>query len=284
MKQILSMICAAVFMTALSSPALAISSEPSMTKAEFVEYCQSIQQKNGRSTTISDEEADQLLLQYASNTEKANQAEIEDQLNNAGIFIYSDGTKNLPTPLSEPSRVRLNNVVCSYNSSTGDWSLVVGGNWLDHTYIISDLGGWGSPGSTVAVGGLDAIGITIYNTSGTLPPLKASLGMAYDEKGNTKQISNPSTGNTGQGIAFMYQDTATIGANASFNYMGYSFSALMRFGSDFKNWNGFARGFYLHTWSSTTINSVGLGAYTAQISWSEAKNHFEVYSDSDTVF
>lgn len=283
----LSMMLAAALLAALSSPAFAVSEGPSMTKADFAAYCDSIPQTSGSSSALSDEEADLLLLRYVSSTAGEEQVQLEAQLNTAGIYIYSDGPKTLLAPAPGSSCVTLSNVVCSYDRSTGDWTLAAGGHWNDRTYMTADTEKRTSAGAAVQVGGRDSIGIVIRSPSGTLPPLKASLSAAYDEQGGFKITRNPSTGDTKAGIAFQYQDTVTKGADGTLRYMGYGYGAVMRFGSDFADWSGYAQGVYCHTWSGTAIDCSGFDRdhpLGLRISWSEQADSFEAYSPGETKF
>lgn len=264
MKQLLNILCAAVFTAALGSPVFTASNEMPMTKTEFVEYCSSIYANHDRTSVISEDDTDRLLIQYAINTNEKERAQIENQLNDAGVFIYSEGPKNMFAPRSSSADITLNNVICSYNYDSKDWSLVAGGHWNDHTAILKDIDSLPQINCSKDIGGLDSVGIAIDRTSGILPPLKSSFGMIYDEQGTTTELKNPATSTTEKGIAFQYQDFVTAGANKSFYHMGNEFACVMRFGPDFASWNGFARGFYLHTWGKT--------------------DYFAAYSSVDTKF
>lgn len=299
MKKVITLIFAVLFLVSLCVPAGAISidEEPSsstMTKAEFAEYCHNLNSAKARTASVlSQGEVDQLLMQYALSQSSTERTQLENQLNAAGVYIYSDGSEYQVSPLSVANDVILNAVICSYNDNTGDWSLVGGGYWPTISPVIEDYGGiTGFLGDTYDVGGVDAVGITITNTSGTVPALKASSGMIHDGLGNSITLNNPSTGNTSAGIAFEYQDYLTVIEvgliNNTLSYMGYGFSAVMRFDSSFMNWNGSARTFYAHTWNSTTISEIQLGVSSetlgVDITWSVNSNKFLAYNSSDTVF
>ncbi len=304
--RLISMLCAIAMSLTLVLPVGAISlientessldvSTPTrnkngLTKADFVEQCQRSSRASGRTAiSLTQDEADRLLIEYTTSSSSRKQ-ELEVQLNAAGHFIFSEGTT--VETLSEPANVTLSNVVTSYNDNTGDWSLISGGTWNNLDAIKKDAGTWlFAVGSTKNIGGYDAVGMVIYNTSGKTPTLKSSFATINDGT-TTKTLYNPSAYDTNRGIAFQYQDVITVTRSYlvtyDFTYMGKGFSSVMRFGSDFVNWNGKARTFYAHTWSDTTINqiafSVGTSSANFNVSWSENNNHMDIYSNADTSF
>lgn len=298
-KRTMSLLLAvSMVMSMLCSVAGAVTpADEGMTKQEFVEYCHSLQRGKARAMTVlSAEEADQLAASYAVSCDSEERAAIEEKLNAAGIYIYSDGGQNQIAPLSEPADVSLGNVMCYYNSNNGEWTLNGSGHWLDVMTIDREDMGLSAMISGVPynIGGTDAVGIVLYDVSGVTPRLKESYAIVNDGSGNSKTISNPSGYDTKQGVGFEYQDqvTATWDSNGNietYKYMGKTFCSVMRFDSDFANWDGNARVFYSHTWKSTSISSISFSMNSNQqfglnITWTSTSNKFLCYSNSDTRF
>lgn len=263
-----------------------------MTKAEFAEYCHNLNSAKARTASVlSQGEVDQLLMQYALSQSSTERTQLENQLNAAGVYIYSGKNEYQVSPLSEPADVTVNAVICSYNDNTGDWSLVGGGHWNNVGVIWEDTDEIASyVGQEIEIGGFDAMGILIVNNSGTVPTLKASFGQITNGAGNvTTTIDNPSTYDTSKGIGYLYQDYLTV-INSSLQayYTGYGFAAVMRFDSSFVNWNGTARAFYYHTWDETSITglgfSVGVTEVGVDVSWANEGHSFPMFSRSDTTF
>lgn len=293
MKKFLSIVLSLAMVFSLSATAAATENatttaknKDGLTKAEFVAQIR----KTRTATTITENEENALLFQYSISSE-SKRAELESELNSAGIYIYSDGSENTQTR-SEPSDITLNNVICSYNDNTGDWSLVAGGSWDDINVVRQECDvSWIYNGLTVNIGGTDAVGMTIYNTSGTTPALKTSFATIYED-GTAKTLNNPSIYDTNRGIAFEYQDKYTFvdiySSPIQGKYYGEGFACVMRFGSSFINWNGFARSYYTHTWKNTVIDSlgfnIGVDSVGFDVSWAEGINHMELYSNGDTQF
>lgn len=267
-----------------------------MTKAEFAEYCHSLRNNDTRSSSLlSTDEAEDLLMKHAMCTNTQTKAQIEKELNASGYFLYKDGTESSPiSPLSEAADCTISGVIVWYDDNTDTWTMTAGGHWTNLDAIFDDAGFWiFDVGYTHDIGGYDAVGIVIQNTEGKTPSLLSSHAEIYDGDDTTVTLKNPSTYDTGKGIAFEYQDYITVTKNTGittydFNYYGYGYSAIMRFDSSFRDWSGTARGFYTHTWSDTTINSIGFNVGAANfgldISWSENKNKFLAFSNMDTQF
>ncbi|GAB2695351.1 coiled-coil domain-containing protein [Paenibacillus thermoaerophilus] len=212
--------------------------------------------------------------------------EVPNQKKESGVTILSSG-----------SDIYLNSVWITYDSITSRWTVTGGGYW-NNTNWFNDGPSfwWGYVGETKNVGGVDAVGITYYNTSGTYnTAVISSLGYVTDHNGWSDYLYNPSHGNGRYGVAFDFQDKMRVqkvgGLGPSpddFTYYGSGFSATITYDSNFTNYNGYARTMYAHTWDTTTINSIGFsgggGQYGVDISWSSSSNRFVVFNGSDTVF
>ena len=296
-KKILSLCTVLSLFISLCMPVSAVSTSetPTMTKREFLEYCHELRQNSPTpKIVLSQEEVDDLIIQYILSSSD-DKKEIEVQLNAAGFFIYSDSTQLTTQPYSEPNDITISGAMVLCDENTGNWSISAGGTWRDKNLsAISDEAGFWlhAIGSTKNIGGYDAVGLVIYNTSGRTPSLVRSYAQINDGAGHSVRLTNPSTYNSGRGIAFQYQDYITVTETSmtgyKFNYYGYGYVAVMTFDNSFLDWNGTARGYYAHTWSNTTIDSIGFNLsttyYGLNISWSENKNHFLAFSNMDTKF
>ncbi len=294
-KRLFMILCTALLSSQLTSFASNLDVEQtSMTKSEFVEHIRSTRQDEARSSsTIQVEDAERLAARYIT-SDMAQKDEIEGQLNAAGYYIYKDDTSDEEQLSSEPSDISVSGVVTVYDDNTGNWSLVAGGTWNNLDAIYDDAGFWiWHVGRKKDIGGYDAIGIVIYDTSGITPELLSSWGEINNGEGESKKLSTASAYDTKRGVGFEFQDyiTVTKAINTTeyeFNYMGAGYSAAMRFDSSFTNWNGTSRGFYAHTWDETTIDSIGFnagqGTFGLDVSWSTTSDHFLGFSTMDTKF
>ncbi|MEA3572469.1 hypothetical protein U9M73_21305 [Paenibacillus phoenicis] len=204
--------------------------------------------------------------------------------------------ESLVSPSSQGSDVTLNKVLITYDAQTGYWFVAGGGSWKNNnwsadvpTFLIPSVG------DSKNVGGMDAIGVTYYNTSGDYnASVISSLGYWHDGEGNSVESNSPSEGNGKYGVAFEFQDKAIVTSvnyvtgYYTYKYLGQGFSAVVTYNSNFTNWNGKARTFYAHTWSSTNISSISLNGsnsgFGASVTFSSSSNNFKIYNDADTSF
>ncbi len=295
MKKIVSvMLIVLLSISACMIPSSAETTEQKNDKKLFVNHCNMECNQKDSQYQFSQDEIDELLYLYAIGDENQKQVS-EELLNNSGVFIFSDESSDSSISLqSEPADVNLSGVIESYDGNTGNWALTVGGTWNNLSAIGDEIGIWwgAGVGKTKNIGGLDAVGIVLYNTYGTVPTLVSSNGYIHDGNGNRTTLYNAATYDASRGIAFEYQDYITcIDYNLlsyKWNYMGYGFSATMRFSSNYVNFHGKAKGFLAHSWDNTTINSIGFsggsGSFGLNIGWSHDKDYFLTYSGMDTDF
>lgn len=213
------------------------------------------------------------------------------------------GVYKLETPIQEdaiyarttqPSDISMSNPMTYYDSYNNQWFICGGGAWDDDNAWIDDVPANILPyvGQQLNVGGYDGVGIKIYNTSGTYNTRVVESYAYYSDGNNDYYNYSPSIYDGRKGAFFQYQDkavvAATVGLVSSYNYIGKHFSAMVIYDSNFKNFNGYARTCYTHTWSSAQIDSVSFGtdgnAYTFQLSISNARYSFSCYSSGETVF
>lgn len=213
--------------------------------------------------------------------------EFENYLNSNGVFIYSEETSDV-TPLSTGSQdVSMSKAMITYNSSTDEWILIGGGYWYDGAYD-DDMPSafFGYLGKVDNVGGLDAVGVAMYQASGTLPTLNRCSGYVHDGNGNNMSLSNPCNLDSTRGVVFEFQDYRTIiqESPTDYTYMGYGFAAQAVYDSSFAQYHGKAKSYYAHTWEEASIDSIGISVDGFSISWTADVNRWFIYNNSDTTF
>jgi len=242
-------------------------------------------------------EIQRTLNKLASGDGDANK--LENQLLTNNVYkLEVPEEELLVSPLSQGSDIILNKVIIMYDSKTGYWFVAGGGSWRTDNWK-NDAPEFILPlvGSSKNVGGMDAIGVSYFNTSGTYnASVIGSLGYWHDGEGNSVESSNPSAGDGKYGVAFEFQDKVTVKSNNlpspiveyELSYMGYGFSATITYDSNFENWNGKARTLYAHTWVNTEISSITFhgnsNTFGADVNFSNQSNKFWIYNGADTNF
>ncbi|CAM3126807.1 hypothetical protein PASE110613_17660 [Paenibacillus sediminis] len=193
--------------------------------------------------------------------------------------------------------VTMNSVWITYDAQTRRWNASGGGYWNGTAWFTDNPGGWwGTKGETKNVGGLDSVGITYYNSSGYgTTSVVSSLGYVTDHNGWSVDLNNPSHGDGKNGVAFDFQDQMKLKSisgitpkASDFTYLGEGFAATITYDSGFSNYHGKARSMYAHTWSNTSINSIGFsggaGNFGVTVSWANEGHSWLVFNNSDTSF
>ena len=301
MRKLIAMLVALTMLSSSIIPAFAVTLEvdtASMTKAEFADYCDSLAATTRAIPSILSKEDALKLMDLYSRSSGMERLAYEQQLNQGGYYIYSDGSEDgQVTPCSQPGDVSLGTVVVTYIPYTQEWVLGYSGRWLNMGPISEEMSGWVTPyvGSRENIGGYDAAGIILYNTSGATPNMVHTQCIVYDQDSSHSYSStSPSTYNSREGSAFQYQDYVqvdyfdVVSGNYSYFYLGYVFTVAMTFDSSFAQFNGKARGFYVHTWDTTSITSigfdVGVGSFGLNVAWVNQGHSFQIYSNADTTF
>lgn len=210
--------------------------------------------------------------------------ELEAYLNASGMFIYNKEEAPAIVPYSAASNVKMNAPLITYNSSASEWVVSGGGSWSSTSAYASDMPS-SNPGygNKLNVGGYDAVGVTLYNTSGSVPTLKRSLGYIHNGSGTNSNLSNPYPLNASRAVVFEYQDYQ-IGTTYSYTYMGHGFSSTAVYNSTFSSYNGRAASYYTHTWGSTNINSLSVSNSGVTANWSRDDSRWQIQSGSYTSF
>ncbi len=201
-------------------------------------------------------------------------------------------------PLSAPNDAICNSVSIYYDSGASQW-VVSGGGWWTTDQWFNDRNWIWVPyiGETHNVGGYDSVGIAYNNTSGTYnTSVISSMGYITDQDGWGESSDSPSHGDGSLGVAFDFQDKQKytrspvnpVVYSYDVAYQGKGYSALIRYNSNFANYNGNARVFYAHTWNTCNITNLSFGAgsgftFGVDIDFSTS-NGWKIFTNSDTSF
>jgi hypothetical protein len=228
----------------------------------------------------------------------------KSELEKLGVYMLDVPEEEPSTSystLSQGSDITMNNVWITYDSSTGNWQVTGGGYWNNKQWF-GDLGftWWaGYTGETKNMPGYDSVGIAYFNTSGTYnATVLSSQGYWTDHNGWSGSSTSPSHGDGKMGVAFDWQDKVkltywpigVIGVvtSSDCSYLGNGFSTTITYSSNFADFNGFARTFYVHTWNSTNISKMNFGisgkTFGVDIEYSSSSNRFMIFNNSDTAF
>lgn len=242
---------------------------------------------SGEAKTGTTEEIRQLMIDaaFASGAELAS---IERELALYGVYImYSDDSSTTPSvqPYSTSADVILTTPQIMYNSANQTWSVTCGGYWRSGQYFIDY-----NTSTPYDVGGPDAFGIGYTSITGTY---NSSVVSAYG------QISSPSgenvsatyyrsDGDGSLGFGFRLQDCLKMRTTiVDWEYVGYRWYGMCTYDANFANYGGVATAYYIHTWESTRITSLGFGisgeSAGIEVGYSYQDNSFEAYS-SDLRF
>ena len=262
-----------------------------------------VEQHKGKAINLSEEEKNARTRMIEKKVAKlvahnASLSEINANMNALGVYLLETPKNNNSeiTPLSQGSDVTMNAPIIIYDPYTSRWTVTGGGYWKNTNWFNDITNVWvGYIGETKNVGNYDSVGIAFYNTSGTYnTKVISSYGYWTDHNGWTGESYNPSHGDGRYGVAFDYQDVIKLQRldlwidPEDVTYLGNGFAASITYDSNFTNYNGYARSFYVRTWSKAKINSISFGVsgkqFGVNFNISDAQNSFQVFSGSDTTF
>jgi len=228
---------------------------------------------------------DQILVEYSSDDP---QREIE--LNKIGYYTYKN-EQNQVESLSAGGDVSLSNVQIYYNSTLNQWTLTGYGNWVNNTWEAPSV--WfTSVGKRIEVGGMDGLGITFSNTSGSSVGLAlvSGYGAFLNASPTTSQDINYNSDprvTSVNGAFYQVQDYAVVTKAGLFSYQAYYtawyFQPHLVYNGAFANYSGNAVMVYSHTWDKSSINSIGIGSSGINIGWTDTSKAWFVKSN-DTIF
>ena len=216
------------------------------------------------------------------------------QLEEVGIIkLDSEITENFVVTPHGPQNVHMRDVMVSFDSWTGNWLLMAGGWWLNDNWRNDQpsFGAFWREGDTRNIGGLNGIGIRLFNTS-NMGNTRVVTSEAYVSAGGGQLATTfgPSNNMGSAGVYFQWQSYAKIptgGRPSTSIYFGRHFSAIVTYCSNFADARGLTVFQYDRTWGSTTITSVSAGAGTSvsfSIGFSHVTNRFTRHSAGQTRF
>ena len=254
--------------------------------AIFAAQYDNVETLTGEEALAHDEKANDILL-----SDKLSSEQKRDYLSQLGIFEINPD-KIVEYAASSSGDVTLDKPSISYDSTTKQYILTATGKWKKHSYEVPTWTWWyPSVGSTKDIGGTEAIGISLTNTSGSTSGLAINSGYGYFYNGNAvKKSTTLATENDNYGggykvqdfIKFTKVDNYVLWCNTTYQYNAYNMTCVLRYNSNFKNYNGNAKLFYAHTWDSTSVTSVSVSKTGAGLGWSKSSNHWDSYSYART--
>jgi hypothetical protein len=236
--------------------------------------------------------AHDLKVNAILNNRELSPAQKEDALSLLGVYPVSSSENTVQFAASAPGNVSLGKPSISYDSSSKQYIITAYGNWTSHKYEVPTWTWWyPSVGSTKNIGGLDGIGISLSNTSGTTSGLAINSGYGYFHNGTaTQKVTTMSSNSDLYGAGYKVQDfikftkvdNYVFWVNTTYLYNAYNMDCVLKYNAKFEGYNGSAKLFYGHTWDSTNITSIGVNKTGASIGWSTTSNHWDSYSYART--
>lgn len=227
-----------------------------------------------------------------------------EQLEEIGIYALQssiDEYKSIKAARSSPTVLSYNNVTVYYDYESDTWILGGGVWWTDGSWI-DDVSYSLLPavGDEYAVGGLDGVGITLYDQSGSFAGCTLKNTWLYVSAGGG-ELSTTSYSPTGSidsryGVFHEFQDYAKLMEldlfEGTYLYYGKHMSVFAEYSSEFENYHGRARLQYVHTWKKTSISSVGVtisGSTSSAsagftIGFTSNENNFSTFCPGETLF
>ena len=291
-----------------------VAEKKELRAAHLHEDIQSALTKQGITAAERKTKVDELYIALTSKVNSAKeQSDIVKQLEDLGVYVLESSLTSATSHPNKAMSVRSStqylewrSVVVSYDSLNDTWILGAGGNWNAENEWVNDIPqndiSFPSVGTEVDIGGLDGIGIKLYNTfcddNHTYYPTVLVDSYAYisDGLGNYEYTITPTAGiDPADGVFFPYQDYATCtetGINASgiysqWTYYGRNFSVFAEYSSEFEYYHGYASINYVHTWNNTGIRIADAEISTNpkfSIEFYNDGDDFSVTSNSNTIF
>lgn len=205
---------------------------------------------------------------------------------------------NQATLASQPNGVKLNKPTITYDSKTKNWKITASGEWKSYSHLGKEIDNnkkiWYSVGDTWNVGGYDAVGISLSNTSGYATASKGKIkqnllrvsGSATLSNGKSVKNKNSSTNDDKYGAIFKLQDYSYVTAaklrwylvwDYEYRYVGYKFSTTITYNKKFSEWDGTAKLYYAHTWNKTSISNISVSKTGVGIGWKSEGSGFYTY-------
>ncbi len=234
--------------------------------------------EEGRIKAASMEEKHALMAAATFAETDREKEEIGQELAEYGIYILNATATSQTRSYS--GDVSLAAPTIFYEAIDHTWTVTCGGNWLNNNWHEQYFNG--------DVGGMDAFGVGFTNTSNNFTSYVVSAYAQMTDSSNReiKSTSNRDYGDSASGFGFQIQDEI-YNFKAYREYIGYRWYGSCTYNYNFASYSGIATAYYIHTYSSTHIQSISFGqeGKTAGISvtLSSYDNYFQAYSN-DTPF
>lgn len=187
-----------------------------------------------------------------------------DELEEFGVYkLDMESEQNEVSLLkTEAADVILNKVTFFYDSSANEWYVCGGGYWGNNDWVSEIPSVVPLVGEQFPIGGYDALGVKLYNTSGVYNTYIKRSYLYYSDGVDDFQNNNPCTIDGRYGACFEFQDYAlcvSSGIIANFRYVGKHFAVTLVYDGNFSNYNGYASTYYTHTWAETGVTGATIG-------------------------
>lgn len=204
---------------------------------------------NKKSSQPSVEEINKLLLQIPL-TNKEKRKAINAKLASYGVYEYKVSEIAYDEP-SNAANITLSAPAIYYSAWEASWIIVCGGTWTNDTWN-NDVGYVGLCHRIDEVGDADTFGVTLLDNDNTYHSyVMRTSAYITDAEGQQRNLTqNRSNLNSALGFCFRLQDY--IYQKNSFNkaYVGYAWSGLCTYDTNFEEFEGKAKTYYIHTYDT----------------------------------
>lgn len=189
---------------------------------------------------------------------------INEKMRSMGVYALDSSSSDSASaqsgtvsPMSSGSNVAISgSPFIYYDTNSSNWYITAGGYWSNSAWTGDLPLIWSG---SVNVGGEDGYGIAFTQTSGNSGAFKGGwCTISNNGQNDTRTSSLRSDGNGSLGFGFRVQDFAYYNTSG-LDYMGSHWSIVGKFDDNFTYFHGIATEYYVHTWSSSSINSVNFG-------------------------
>ncbi len=246
--------------------------------------------------SLHDEEVNAVLC----NTQLSS-SEREERLNRLGVYsVYTQSPSEL---LYNETTFSVYKPTISYDSGKKEYIITGNGKWKANSNSAyyqpwhDDFGGFYLNGTTKD-GNRDAVAISLVQTGGSAEgiELKSGYGYGYSYSDSAFSVKNnyKYTGDDLHGAAYLLQDKIKVYDTSKLfpgvyrsKFNMECFVCVLRYNEKFANYSGMATMSYIHTYSSTSINSISLGVNKAgpslTVSFSSGNKDIIVYGSGKAI-
>ena len=261
---------------------------PEISKSEFAAQCREKINNNPAKTTLTEKEEYELIHLYMTSSNPEYYGKL---MNDAGLDIYSS-TITVSNTRSDADDVSLTNAMIVYSAILGTWTISCNGYWSNLSAISNEIPFIFIPtvGTRKAIGDHDLLAIEFLDVSGTTPHMTDSLLRVHlPNSSEADYIRGPRDYHERYGVVYGYEDYIEITSTSLFGgyswiYYGKSFDIMVKYDYTFENFYGKARGLYVHTWSSASLNSISFSGSGISFGWTNVQYSFPIRSMSLVEF